>query len=318
MKTEQIVTMPILNPETGHPAKAHKFAGKLDLIENGVLSDWKTCTDPRKFLDQRTLSYQGELYALAADVPISEIQYRLIMRPTIKFCGKDKDEDGKPNRKMYEDRCLEWLLQKEGATLEHVHHINPARMKQAREWLWSIHKRILHCEKHGYLTNEHGCNAWFKECPFLPLCLCDAQGGDVHDVIAERYQKKEHKHSELGKVDGDTITFSSASCLALCEQKFQLQYKELLESKRQDDGDALFIGNVAHIGLEHFKATRSEAGGMAAIDEWEGKNIVLGADANHAQDQNIAKARAIVRAAALRWPSWDVAEGITPKEELLF
>ncbi len=315
-QTEQVVTMPVINPKTGRASTRHTFAGKLDLIEKKeTLSDWKTCNDTQDYAHERLLSYQMELYVLSCKQPITEIQYRLIARPGIKLCGKDLfpgEKKGSTNfdKKHYEDRVYEWMLERPERMVELKHPLNHARLAQAEEWLWAIHVRLMHCEKHGFLANSHGCKAWFKNCPYVPLCALNAIGGDIQDMIERDYEKRPVVHAELSLDDVNVITFSSASCLTLCELKFDLLYRQGLKPKNYDDGEALFVGSATHKGLEHYKKHFDLDGALAAIDEWEKANPILGgfgshADKQHEQDQRIAKAKGMTRAAAWKWPNPD-------------
>ena len=320
--TEQVVTMPITNPATGRASTRHTFAGKLDLIEGHVISDWKTCTNTKDYAHERLMSYQAELYVLASKQPITEVQYRLIARPKLKLCSSDLPK-GSPKGstnfdvKHYEARVYAWMLERPERMVELRHPLNHARLGQAEEWLWNIHVRLMHCEKHGFLTNSHGCKAWHKDCPYMPLCAANALGGDVRDVIKRDYEKRPVAHAELGIDDPDVITFSSASCLCLCERKYDLLYRQGLKPRNQDDGEALFVGSATHKGLEHYKKHFSVDAALAAIDQWEKENPILGgfenhADKQHAQDERIAKARGMTRAAAVMWPNPDTPDAGIP------
>ena len=61
----------------------------------------------------------------------------------------------------------------------------------------------------------------------------------------------------------------------------------------------LWVGNAMHAGMEAFAKQGIEAA-LSAIDEWAEQNPVLGDDVRR-QDEQIAKSRAMVRAASERW-----------------
>ena len=47
---EQVVAMPIVNPETGAASRTFEYAGKIDLSEDGVLVDYKGCADTYRYI----------------------------------------------------------------------------------------------------------------------------------------------------------------------------------------------------------------------------------------------------------------------------
>ena len=147
---ESVVQLPVLNPDTKGASRTFSFFGVLDKLEDGTLTDWKTTADPQRFIQQRAIAFQAELYAAClqhAGTPIKRIVYCLITVPTIKLCeptyryavmkeGRKsavkvfdtRDEadklvkiqgfgrvverlTGDRDRDAYEERCTEWLAQ---------------------------------------------------------------------------------------------------------------------------------------------------------------------------------------------------------------
>ncbi len=298
---ETVVSMPIINPATGAPSRTFIFAGRVDKIEGTKLIDYKTVADASTFIRRKRIGFQAECYALAmlakTGQRMTEIEYRLIVRPSITFCKKDKGDID-----AYEARCLEWLTERPERVRPYQYTLSDSRMEAAKHWLWECCKRLLECEKHNrWLTNENACDTWGRECPYAPLCEAIVDGADVDDVILDGFSTKP-RHSELGDFTFDgrqIVTYSSLALLALCEQRYfwRLGY-ELVPGV--DSADSRWIGSASHAGLEAY-ATEGIGAARSAIDTWANDNPVIGEDAAHKQAQDTARAKAIVRAAALRW-----------------
>ncbi len=141
---EKVVSLPIYNPDHDRRrgvSRTFVFMGKLDRMEiqDGTLVDWKCTSDPMKFIREKTISFQAELYAAALKTEgydVQEIIYKLLSIPTITFCGKDKTQSD------YEERCVSWLQERAERLMEHPVPINPYRIFRAQEWMWDLSKRI--------------------------------------------------------------------------------------------------------------------------------------------------------------------------------
>jgi hypothetical protein len=296
--SERIVAMPVYNPDSAGQSRTFLFRGKLDRLEDDVIVDWKTTSDPLAFIRQSMIGFQPELYALALleeGIQGRGIMYRLLKTPTIRLCSKDATPEA------YEDRCVEWLRTTEYALVEHDRMFNPSRMDEARRWLWQVSKRIVECRAKGqWLTNEHACTKWQRECEYLPLCLCHCEGGNVGSMIDEQYEPR-LVHEELETGDKDVISYSSASLMTLCERRYSFRYEHGIRAKREETSGAAYLGSVVHVGLDALFTDGLEAA-RTAINTWVDANPVIGADACAKQAQEVAKANAIVRVAAERWP----------------
>lgn len=351
MSVEQIVSMPIVNPDTGAASRSFEFAGKVDVIDDATVIDWKGISDAHRFVQEKKIGFQGECYAIAcshAGHPIQRIEYRLLTRPTIKYQvpkitwavmapgGKratkggifDSEEDahklaklrgaaveerckGHRDRQAYEDACLDWLCNVDFTqrVLSHAYELTMPRLVVAQRWLWNNCKRLLDCRLYDrWMPNEQACYTYGRECPSMPLCEAVAEGSDVR-WVKEQYFEKCEPHPELGDHKGklDVVTYSSLSCLALCEVKYYWRYEECLRPIRDEDAEPLWVGSAFHRGLEVLGGGADMATALAAVDEWAAANPVLGEDAAWIQDQQVARARAMVRAGSLRWGSGSVA-----------
>lgn len=298
-KTEQVVSLPILNPETGTKARGLKYAGKIDRIEGEKVIDWKGVASPHRFVQQLRIGYQVELYALGIikqGYEISEVEYRLVTRPTIRLCGKDKDAQA------YEDRCVEWLLDSPDKMVKHPYPISKAKLNQAQWYLWESSRRLLEnmrCNR--WMPNVHACWTWERECPYADLCDAVQNGDDVEWLIDNYYRHSLAVHPELGPTFTNSIvTHSSLTTLHLCEMKYFWQYVRGLKKGLGEDSEALWIGSAMHAGQE--KIDEGEGPALEAINAWGMANPTVGPDASKKHEQNIARARAMVRASAQKWP----------------
>lgn len=298
--TEVMVTMPICNPQTGCPSRSSVYFGRVDMVDSGTVVDWKTTSDSAADIQKLTTGFQAECYFLAlryAGVMVDSIEYRFIQKPSIKYCKKD---NGDPH--AYQLRCEEWLRTTPGALRPHVVFVNPARLEAARRWLWAASKRLLSCRADGsWACNHHACKSWSRNCEYAQLCAARANGSDVDWLIENRYEKAEPRYTD--KQGRTPITFSTAGMLGLCEMRYYWRHERHIKPKREDTGDALYIGSASHAGLESlFKDEGTVELAHKAIDTWEdAQPSLLGEDATHRQDQNAAQAKAMCTVAGEKW-----------------
>lgn len=290
---EQLVTFPLTDEYT--------FAGKIDEVQphNRRIVDYKGVSSISDFMDQRAISFQVEDYVIAVkralDLDIQEIEYRLIERPSIKFCGKDKG-----NLDYYELRCLEWLRQR-GRLKTTLVPINEYSLKSAMRFLQHTVVRIEQNKRDKtWHPNHNACQDWGHTCEFLPLCEAQKYGQDAKALVAKDYHHREVRHPELGINDKGTITYSSSSELAQCEAKYFWHYHMQLSRTGQMATPPLFIGAALHEGMKALAEGGVEAA-RAAVTEWGSKQRVLGQDMVLKRDEMLAKAKAMFRAAAEKW-----------------
>jgi hypothetical protein len=98
----------------------------------------------------------------------------------------------------------------------------------------------------------------------------------------------------------DIITYSSGTCLCHCEQKYCFRYEQCLVPKR-DDSEARWVGSAMHAGQEALAKGGMDAA-LKAIDEWASRNPVIGECQFARQQEQVCKAKAMVRASAEKWP----------------
>ena len=226
---------------------------------------------------------------------------------------------GDANRAAYENRCLNDIIAKDGL-VTHNHILTEAKLEQARWYLWGCSKRILDCRTHNrWMPNPRACYAYERECPFADLCDACQNGADYEWIIGDQFQVRDTSHPELKPYvtfDGKTIlTFTSCSDLTACEMFYYWKHERRLAKRHDEDSEPLWVGSAVHVGLEAL-ALAHEPGmdlvkniglhaACTAIDQWAEHNPVIGEDAFWKQEQQIARARAMVRAAKAKWLSTD-------------
>lgn len=224
---------------------------------------------------------------------------------------------GYRTRQAYEDRCLEWLLEVPYRMLNHPYLLTPAKLEQARWLLWECSKRILDSRQNNrWIPNARACYSYEQECPYRALCVA-VQGGDNYEsLIDEQYHGVTSSHPELGEVDEPPeriLTHTSLTDLTSCEFFYLWCHERRLRKSAQEDSEPLWVGSAVHRGLaEYARALKQSADsvpfwrafelGFDAIDKWAQQNPVLGQDAFRRQEAQVARARAMVRAANLKWP----------------
>jgi hypothetical protein len=333
-ESELLVCMPLRSPITGASSPRFKYAGKIDLITGETIVDWKSAADIDSFADRKAVGFQAECYALALKrlgYNVTEYQYRVIQTPGIKLSREDHkaaqaklaEIDAQPASEMpdqfsvpvflaksaaeaYEDRCYAWIMERPGERIRTITHpITQSALDQAAAWLWAVKERIQLAERtQSYLTNEAACGAYGSRCPYVDLCGGAKDGADLWDIIERRFEVKPKGHTELNLPADlkpqDIITYSSAAKFSLCEQKYFWGSIMQLQAKNADTSDSLYVGSAMHEGLEYLP-TMGVTHALSLIDTWRDANPVMGEAATEKQDQNIARARAMVRAAATYW-----------------
>lgn len=244
---EKVVSMPIINPDTGRSSRTFVYMGKVDRVEGSTVVDWKGVSDIARFIKQTKIGFQGELYAAAMEAAghtITEIEYRLICRPTIQFreakrtwaCMKDgcknatrvfHDEklakafaatpehhltvvprvDGDVDRDAYEQRCVEWIdcPDYKMRISPFPYFTNSSKLLQAKWYLWESSKRLLENRRcNRWLPSVGSCFAYERECPYAELCEALQNGADYEWAINEHYTVQASSHPELEGADDDS------------------------------------------------------------------------------------------------------------------
>lgn len=342
-RVERAVSMPVVNPETGRASRSFVFMGVLDLEEGDRIVEYKGTSRPDRFITRLAIGYQAELYALARQhegSKVLEIEYRIIARPSLRYSRpKYRYAVTKPDRKTairvlddpaeaealakmrgaeveervtgdvtrddYEQRCFKWLLGESDHIRSHPYFVNPAKLRQAAWFVWECSKRILDSRlNRRWIPNVGACFAYDRPCMFQPLCEAVLHGTDVDWTCNEQFQQIESSHPELKGADKNraVLTHSSLADLTLCEMLYYWQHELRLRKRVDEDSEPLWVGSAMHVGVATY-TTAGEEAALTAIDKWAEANPVLGPDASWRQDEQIARARAMVRAAAAKWSS---------------
>ena len=308
-KTELAFSLPIRNPRTGRPSVTFVVGGFIDYTDTlqvigRRLVDWKTTGSVSQFQAKTTIGFQREIYALGYEATYgelpTEIEYRVIQVPGIRFCSKDKGDWN-----SYEDRCFTWILSDSKHLGEFARPISQGRLTRCREFLWECSKRILESRRADrWLPNEMACFNYNRECEFLPLCQGLLEDADVDWLIEQDYTRRPSQADLVSLADGkEILSYSALKTLTTCGLKYYWQYERRLKRDRGEDSPAMRIGSVSHCGMEAFVGSGHEAA-CEAIEKWTRDNPVLGKDAAVRQKIEMYKARAIVRAAMAKWPTW--------------
>lgn len=217
---------------------------------------------------------------------------------------------GDADRDAYEQRCLEWLAEDHARVRSHPYFVNPVKLQQAKWFLWECGKRILDSRANNrWIPNVRACFAYDRPCIFQPLCEAVLNGADVDWTKDDQFRQVESSHPELEGADKAplivnlmrvVLTHSSLGDLTRCEMLYYWRHEQRLRKQVDEDSEPLWVGSAMHVGMAAF-ATDGLDAALAAIDEWAEKNPVLGFDASWRQDEQIARARAMVRAAAAKW-----------------
>ena len=353
-RVERIVSMPVVNPDTGRASRSFVFMGVLDFEEGDKIADYKGTSRPDRFITQLAIGYQAELYTLARQhegYKVLEIEYRIIARPSLRYShpsvryavtkpsrktairvlddlkeakalaimqGAEVEErwTGDRDRNAYEQRCFEWLAEDPTRIRSYPYFVSKAKLTQAQWFLWECGKRILDSRTNNrWIPNPGACFAYDRPCVYQPLCEAVLNGNNYHDVLVENFQIVESSHPELNGADSDhngkgVLTYSSLSDLTSCEMLYCWRHEQRLRKRVDEESGPLWTGSATHVGVAKY-ATDGEAAALAAIDEWADKNPVLGPDASWRQDEQIARARAMMRAVAAKWFATQPAETTT-------
>jgi hypothetical protein len=296
---EKMLTMPIRNPETGRPTQAFMFIGILDNVApGGVVRDWKTTDDIPKFIERTKLGFQADsqaLLSMANGMDVTAVQYCLIQRPRIKLKKNQTPE-------QYEDECVQWIADQPMGVYEHELYFNTARLENAAWRIYHIAKQIAENRLTGrWMMNSGACHNYGRRCEYASLCMAEVEAADVEHVISTEYRPRTRRHDDDGTDFGgkDSLSHSGCECFTTCQKKYMWKYEREIEPDTEDTSEALRVGKMMHVGIEALlKSGGSEDAAMAAIEEHANATPFLGEDG---LQQEAAKARAMVRIAAMRW-----------------
>jgi hypothetical protein len=298
---EKFLTMPIRNPETGRPTQAFMFIGVLDNVADGcIVRDWKTTDDIPKYIDRTKLGFQADsqaLLALANGINVTGVQYCLIQRPRIKLKKNQTPAE-------YEDECVQWIADQPMGVYEHELYFNTARLENAQWRIYHVAKQIADNRITGrWLMNSGACHSYGRRCEYASLCIAEVESVDTEQIIREEYRPRTRRHEDEDGLDfggKDALSYSGCECFTTCQKKYAWKYEREIEPDTEDTSEALRVGKLMHLGIEALiKGGMAEA--VSAIERKAAEIPFLGEDGHKTILQEAAKARAMVRIAAMQW-----------------
>lgn len=185
---EQAFTIPIVNPTTGHPLRVaelymivdavvtERSTGETWLVEHKTTSDDITGFGP--YWQRLSLDHQVAIYLLGTGA--AGVVYDVARKPGLKLCGKD--EQAAQSSGDLPSNCYQRRLEAEiGANLDSYYQVREIR-KTAEDLVeaqWDIYHQalLLHEQlKHGrFPRNPNACRGLYGTCPYLSVCVGDAQ-----------------------------------------------------------------------------------------------------------------------------------------------
>lgn len=287
IETEHFLESDLWNPETERKSRTFRVAGKLDVIaregERLILFDHKTTSDDisdpaSPYWRQLIIEAQPSHYMLLAWLNGQKFDgavWDVVKKPGIspkklskaevtmlvvrkQYAGQRISDEsiaelqgGEPREtlEMYEARLAqdctverpEWYFQRRSV---------PRLDADIHEWatdLWIHGQEILHARNtKRHARNSSACMAYGSPCKYLGIC----SGADTPD--SDRWTRKPQVHAELPlQGDGrDVLTNSRIKVFQLCRRKHELQYEVGLERQDEEEREAIFFGNVWHLGQE--------------------------------------------------------------------
>lgn len=117
------------------------------------------------------------------------------------------------------------------------------------EWsveLWDMAQEIHAAQRQNrHYRNSEACMAYNRPCEYLTLC----SGHDTPE--SDTWRTTDGVHRELGvEFNAGVITCSRIKCFQTCRRKHYWRYIRNLRRQQEDEAEALYFGQLLHIGLE--------------------------------------------------------------------
>lgn len=293
---EQVIHLPLINPETGRTSRTFTQAGKFDGIVSGygkrLLLEHKSASediaDPsatywrRLAIDSQVSSYM--LKSWQAGEKLDGALYDVIRKPAIrpkKLAKADLAEiSAKGTYCGFEVAPAEYeaVLRGQGDETPYLYSLRvasealaePDRYYQRRmiprldddvaEYaveLWAVADEIRLARVSGrHFRNSSACMEFSRPCEYLGIC----SGYDQPD--SGNWQRAADVHSELPGVDDgrDVLTNSRIKAFMRCRRYHFNRYEEGLRRIQDDEAEALYLGTALHEALAHWWAAQSNGG----------------------------------------------------------
>ncbi len=243
MRAEQVFELPIINPETGHPATTRTRGGKIDQIiqmADGrmAMREFKTCSDDvsptsdywkKLRMDPQVSGYFDALQNDADnEYDVITILYDVTRKPSIKpkkpvkkdvadwpmYFGEKIEDCEKPGDKespqMYGSRLAadinerpEWYYAR-----KEIARVD-ADMEDWQYDLWGKHQALLALEKRGRFPKDTRSCLLMGKCPYFDK-ICSAKV-DASEGIPEGFKVLDNVHPELETQDANDEAPASAA-----------------------------------------------------------------------------------------------------------
>jgi hypothetical protein len=293
---EMLVESDLWNPETQRKSRTFRLGGKLDVTAfhtttgRRVIFDHKTTSDDiadpsSAYWKQLKIEGQVSQYMLLewlngrkADEAIWDVVRKPGIAPraltkadakqaatTGKYFGRELsaealaslNSDGREDLEMYEAR-LAWDCTEERPQWYFARRTIPrldAELAEYAEEVWGHAQDMMYARRENrHPRNSGACMLYNSPCVYLGIC----SGYDTPD--SEKWHRKENVHVELPMLNGDgrdVLTNSRIRCFQTCRRKHYYQYELGIERVDEEDREALYFGNVWHVGQEaYFNALR--------------------------------------------------------------
>lgn len=186
---EQVIDVPIRNPETGRRSQRFTQFGFIDMLELGLdgrirLIEHKTAASigggyiEKLWSDSQITGYYAALRDMGIDV--YSVVYDVALKPKIRQKKTETEEE-------FYARLGEWHLQPEAYHREEV-FISDRQVADWREDVWSVTQDILTARRTGYwYRNTSRCNDWFRLCEYSSLC----QNGAPEALINSEFELRQ-------------------------------------------------------------------------------------------------------------------------------
>ena len=180
--------LPLINPKTGRPSRAHRLGGVIDGLGEDSVTELKTTSRlDSSYIDRLDIDFQVSTYLEAASRlkgrPIRKMNYAIIRWPSSKKRKNETPDD-------YIERIQQDYRDRPDFYYHHeVVTRSEQQMQLWREEAWEIHKRILEVDNGGFaIRNTESCVGRYGRCKFLDLC-CGAVTRDAYEVVDRPHQE---------------------------------------------------------------------------------------------------------------------------------
>lgn len=262
LAVENLRLAPLKSLVTGRDS-GYIAAGKIDLVvrektgrKQVIIVDNKNLSDS---LDDSRIEHllidgQGLQYGyleFANGVKADQFMYNVLVKTThrpYKATAKKPAE----TLEEFEERLLANYLEEPGKFF--ARPIVPLLKENIANhlhetYLWAKELDI-DCNSDTHLRNPGACFEWQRPCKYLGIC-----SGRSHETDGT-WKKKDQTHVEIELPAGvdplKILTNSRLKLFRTCRLKHYRQYVQGLDRIKEDHNEALAIGTLSHVGLEHY------------------------------------------------------------------